>query len=432
MRTLATTSPSFDSDFAALRAHADEVDLNITNTVADVISRIRAEGDRALIELTQQFDRLDLTPAELRIDPGEIAIAAATITPKLKNALELAAARIEAFHRTQLPSDLHFTDAVGADLGVHWTPLDSVGIYVPGGKASYPSSVLMNAIPARIAGVPRIAMVVPAPDNMLDPLVLAAAHLAGVNEVYRIGGAQAVAALAYGTPTIRPVDRIVGPGNAYVAEAKRQVFGHVGIDNIAGPSEILIIADAKNNPSHIALDLIAQAEHAADSQCILITTDPVLADLTAAAISDALRTLPRAAIAAASLRQHGAIILARDLDEAAGLANRIAPEHLQIMTENPQHLLSQIRHAGAIFVGPYAPTAIGDYVAGPNHVLPTASTSRFSSGLSVLDFLKRSTIVSLNLPALAAIGPAAVALAEAENLHGHGRSIRARLGMNEL
>jgi len=430
MRTLETTSPSFPAEFAGLLASAKGADPDVASAVAGIIARIRAEGDAALIELTSRFDRLDLTAATLRIAPQEIEAATASIPPEQKAALELAASRIEAFHRAPLPSDITFTDAIGARLGLRWTPLDSAGIYVPGGKASYPSSVLMNAIPARVAGVSRIAMVVPTPDGILNPLVLAAAHLVGITEVFRIGGAQAVAALAYGTTTIAPVDRIVGPGNAYVAEAKRQVFGRVGIDSIAGPSEVLIIADAAQNPAHIALDLLAQAEHAEDSQCILITDDAALADRVAAAIEDALKTLPRAEIAAASLSRFGAIILARNLAEAAELTNRVAPEHLQIMTEDPEPIFAQIRHAGAAFLGRHAPTAIGDYIAGPNHVLPTAGTARFSSGLSAFDFLKRTSVVWLNQPALAAIGPAAITLAEAESLEGHGRSIAARLGLN--
>ncbi|OYV61820.1 MAG: histidinol dehydrogenase [Acidocella sp. 21-58-7] len=339
----------------------------------------------------------------------------------------MAAQRIEAFHRAQLPQNIKTTDTTGATLGLRWGPLDAVGIYVPGGKASYPSSVLMNAIPAKVAGVGRIAMCVPAPDGVLNPLVLAAAQLAGVTEIYRIGGAQAVAALAYGTAHIKPVDRIVGPGNAYVAEAKRQVFGRVGIDSIAGPSEVLVIADAANDPTHVAYDLLAQAEHDEGAQSILITDNADFADKVATAVDVALQTLPRAAIAGASWRDHGAIILVADWDQAAHLANRIAPEHLQLLLADPVPMFEKIRHAGAIFIGKNCPEAIGDYVAGPNHVLPTSGTARFASGLSVYDFLKRTTFVSLTDAALAEIGPAAVALATAESLTAHAQSVQVRL-----
>jgi histidinol dehydrogenase len=326
---------------------------------------------------------------------------------------------------------LRMTDAEGLTLGMRWGALDAVGLYVPGGKAAYPSSVLMNALPARVAGVGRVAMCVPTPDGVMNPLVLAAANLAGVTEIYRIGGAQAVAAMAWGTATIAPVDRIVGPGNAYVAEAKRQVFGRVGIDNIAGPSEVLVIADAANNPAHVALDLLAQAEHDEVAQAILITDDADFADAVIAAVAHELATLPRAAIAGASWRDHGAVILVRDFDEAAALANRLAPEHLQIMTPAPDALFAKIRHAGAVFLGRFAPEALGDYVAGPNHVLPTGRTARFASGLSVFDFLKRTTWVGADADALRTVGPAAVALAEAEGLGAHARSIAVRLTENQ-
>jgi histidinol dehydrogenase len=389
--------------------------------------RVQREGDTAVLDLTNRFDRVNFALADLRISPEEIAAATAATPASLRDALALAAARIETFHRAQLPQDLAFTDRAGAELGLRWSPLDAVGIYVPGGKASYPSSVLMNAIPAKVAGVSRIAMCVPAPDGTLNPLVLAAAALAGVTEIYRIGGAQAVAALAFGTALIPKVDKIVGPGNAYVAEAKRQVFGRVGIDSIAGPSEVLIIADAENDPAHLALDLLAQAEHDEEAQAILITDSPTLARSVAQAVADVLKTLPRAAIAAESWRRHGAIILVRDWDEAVTLANRIAPEHLQIMTAAPKPIFAKIRHAGAVFLGGNCPEAIGDYVAGPNHVLPTSGTARFASGLAVYDFLKRTTWVALEDRALAAIGPTAVALADAENLTAHARSVSIRL-----
>ncbi|HUZ65517.1 MAG TPA: histidinol dehydrogenase, partial [Acetobacteraceae bacterium] len=382
----------------------------------------------ALCEYTARFDRLALTPATIAVPAAEIAAAAAAIPAELLAALDLAATRIEAFHRAQLPADLRMTDAAGLTLGMRWGALDAVGLYVPGGKAAYPSSVLMNALPARVAGVGRIAMCVPAPDGVLNPLVLAAAQRAGVSEIYRVGGAQAVAALAYGTATIAPVDRIVGPGNAYVAEAKRQVFGRVGIDSIAGPSEVVVLADAANDPRRVAVDLLAQAEHDEAAQAILITDDAAFADAVTAAVAAELPTLPRAAIAGASWADHGAVILVRNWDEAVALTNRLAPEHLEIMVAEPEALFARIRHAGAAFLGAFCPEAVGDYVAGPNHVLPTGRTARFASGLSVFDFLKRTTWVAADAAALGAVGPAAIALAEAEGLHAHARSIALRLG----
>ncbi len=430
MRTLHASDPSFAADLTALlTARADATD--VTAAVAALIAQIRTGGDDALIALTTKFDRFTLTADQIRITQAEIDHACAAITPDQHGALDRAATRIEAFHQAQMPHDLTLTDAIGAQMGLRWTPLDAVGLYVPGGKASYPSSVLMNAIPARIAGVARIAMCVPTPEGQLNPLVLAAAHRAGVSEIYRVGGAQAIAALAYGTATIAPVDRITGPGNAYVAEAKRQVFGRVGIDNIAGPSEVAIIADALQNPDHIALDLLAQAEHDEAAQSILLTDSPDLARRVATAIEQALRTLPRAAIARHALHHHGAIILVDDLDAACTLCNRIAPEHLQIMTADPQAQFAKIRHAGAIFLGSHTPEAIGDYVAGPNHVLPTSGTARFASGLSVYDFLKRTSWVALDAASLNAIGPAAITLAQAEGLDAHARSVARRLGQNQ-
>ncbi len=426
MRRLTTAAADFEAGFAGLLARAT-TEPQVTDAVREIIARVRSDGDAAVIDLTNRFDRVQLEVADLTIQADEIAAAANSISAGLHAALQLAAARIETFHRAQIPADLKFTDSAGATLGLRWGPLDAVGLYVPGGKASYPSSVLMNAIPAKVAGVKRIAMCVPAPDGVLNPLILAAAKLAGVTEIYRIGGAQAVAALAYGTALIEPVDRIVGPGNAYVAEAKRQVFGQVGIDSIAGPSEVLILADAGNNPAHLALDLLAQAEHDEASQAILITNDPDLADAAARAVQAALATLPRANIAGASWQNHGAIILVRDWEEAVRLANRIAPEHLQIMVDNPQTLFARIRHAGAAFLGPNCPEAIGDYIAGPNHVLPTSGTARFASGLSVYDFLKRTTWVALDPATLSQIGPAAVALANAEGLTAHAQSVAVRL-----
>ena len=427
MNRLSTTSPDFPAAFAALVADGRDTTTRVDAPVAAIIADIRARGDAALLDYTARFDRQHLTPATLRVTADEIQEAAAAISPMLRDALDLAAFRIEAFHRAQMPADLERTDDAGLHLGLRWTPLDAVGLYVPGGKAAYPSSVLMNALPARVAGVGRIAMCVPCPGGHLEPLVLAAAHRAGVSEIYRVGGAQAVAALAYGTATIAAVDRIVGPGNAYVAEAKRQVFGHVGIDSIAGPSEVVILADAIQNPVDIAMDLLAQAEHDEAAQSILVTTDSALADAVASAVDRALETLPRAAIAAASWRDHGCIILTRDWNEAADLVNALAPEHLQIMVADPRALFRKIRHAGAAFLGPSCPEAIGDYVAGPNHVLPTGRTARFASGLSVYDFLKRTTWVECDPAALRRVGPAAIALAEAEGLTAHASSISQRL-----
>ncbi len=425
MKRLVTTDAGFPAAFEALLHDGRDTTARVDQAVATILADVRARGDAALIDATARFDRLTLTPGTIRIPQSEID--AAEIDPDLAEALDLAARRIEAFHRAQMPTDIEHTDAEGLTLGLRWGPLDAVGLYVPGGKAAYPSSVLMNALPARVAGVPRIAMCVPAPDGVLNPLVLAAARRAGVTEVYRVGGAQAVGAMAYGTATIAPVDRIVGPGNAYVAEAKRQVFGRVGIDSIAGPSEVVILADASQNPHHVALDLLAQAEHDEAAQSILLTTGATFADAVIAAVDAALMNLPRRAIAGASWRDHGAVIVTRDWDEAVDLTNRLAPEHLQIMTADAKAMFARIRHAGAAFLGPWCPEALGDYVAGPNHVLPTGRTARFASGLSVFDFLKRTTWVEAGHDALAAIGPAAVRLATAEGLHAHASSVSARL-----
>ena len=427
MKRLATTDASFPDAFRALVADGRDTTSRVDAPVTAIIADLRARGDDALIDYTSRFDRLVLTPETLRVTPGEIDAATASVPAPLLDALGLAAKRIEAFHRAQMPADLEQTDEAGLHLGMRWSPLDAVGLYVPGGKAAYPSSVLMNALPARVAGVERIAMCVPCPGGHLEPLVLAAAQLAGVSEIYRVGGAQAVAALAYGTATIAPVDRIVGPGNAYVAEAKRQVFGRVGIDSIAGPSEVVVMADGTQNPADVAMDLMAQAEHDESAQSILVTTDASLADAVASAVERALETLPRAAIAGASWRDHGCIIVARDWDEAVELVNELAPEHLQIMVAEPRALFGRIRHAGAAFLGRSCPEAVGDYVAGPNHVLPTGRTARFASGLSVFDFLKRTTWVECDRAALGRVGPAAVALAEAEGLTAHARSISQRL-----
>jgi len=430
MKRLATREPDFEARFTALQAQSRETTERVDHTVATIIADVRARGDAALIDLTAQLEGLRLTPDRLQVTPDEIDAALRAIPLGLTAALDLAAERIEAFHRAQRPTDFHTTDAAGLTLGLRWSPLDAVGLYVPGGKAAYPSSVLMNAIPARVAGVGRIAMCVPAPGGMLNPLVLAAARRAGVAEIYRVGGAQAIAALAFGTTTIQPVDRIVGPGNAYVAEAKRQVFGRVGIDAIAGPSEVVVLADATNDPRHVALDLLAQAEHDEAAQAVLITDSEDLADSVVRAVAAELPTLPRAAIADASWEVHGAVILVRDWAEAAELVNRLAPEHLQLMLRDPGSVFARIRHAGAVFLGRFCPEAVGDYVAGPNHVLPTGRTARFASGLSVFDFLKRTTWVAADATALAQVGPAAVALAEAEGLQAHARSIAIRLEQN--
>jgi histidinol dehydrogenase len=428
VKRLDTTDPGFEAAFRALLDDTRETTARVDGAVAAIIAEVRARGDAALVDLTARFDRwTPASPAALRVSEAEMDAAAASVPAAQMEALRLAAGRIEAFHRAQLPRDLERAEA-GIRTGMRWGPLDAVGLYVPGGKAAYPSSVLMNALPARAAGVPRIAICVPTPDGQLNPLVLAAARLCGVAEVFRLGGAQAVAALAFGTETVAPVDRIVGPGNAYVAEAKRQVFGRVGIDSIAGPSEVVVIADGSNDPRHVALDLLAQAEHDEAAQSILITDHAGFADRVAAAVEAELRTLPRAAIAGASWAAHGAVVIVRNLEEAASLTNRLAPEHLQIMVPEARALLGRIRHAGAAFLGRWCPEAVGDYVAGPNHVLPTGRTARFASGLSVFDFLKRTTWVECEADGLAAIGPAAVELARAEGLQAHGLSISARLG----
>ena len=428
MKRLSTTDAQFETAFRGLLDAGRQEGARVDGVVAGVIAEIRAEGDSALLRLTARLDRWQpMDVASLRVTAVQIADAVSRITPEQRHALALAARRIEAFHRAQMPRDIEATDAEGLTAGMRWGALDAVGLYVPGGKAAYPSSVLMNAIPARVAGVARVAMCVPTPDGVLNDLVLAAAQLAGVTEIWRVGGAQAVAALAYGTSSIAPVDRIVGPGNAYVAEAKRQVFGRVGIDSIAGPSEVLVLADGTNDPRHVALDLLAQAEHDEAAQAILITDDAGFANRVADAVTWELQRLPRAAIAGASWAAHGSIILVRDFDEAAALTNRLAPEHLQIMVPDPRALFAKIRHAGAAFLGRHAPEALGDYVAGPNHVLPTSGTARFASGLSVFDFLKRTTWIEADDACLAAIGPAAVTLARAEGLDAHGDSIAIRL-----
>jgi histidinol dehydrogenase len=426
------SQPDFEAAFTALLSAKREESTDVDDTVADIIAQVRETGDAAVIALTQKFDRIALTPETLRITAAEVDAAVAEVSAEDRAALELAATRIRDYHARQLPEDAEWTDDVGATLGWRWTAVSAAGLYVPGGLASYPSSVLMNAIPAKVAGVERLAMVVPTPDGVLNPLVLLAARIAGVDEIYRIGGAQAVAALAYGTDTIPPVDKITGPGNAFVAAAKRRVFGKVGIDMIAGPSEILVIADADNDPDWIALDLLSQAEHDESAQSILITTDAAFGQAVAAAVEKRLETLERRKIAGASWRDNGAIITVPDVAIAAALSNRIAPEHLELCVADVDALSAQITHAGAIFLGQWTPEAIGDYIGGPNHVLPTARSARFSSGLSVLDFMKRTSLARMSPQALRAIGPSAARLARSESLEAHGLSVTARLGkLNE-
>lgn len=429
---LATTDEGFETAFRALLATKREEAPDVDATVAAIIADVRARGDAAVIELTARFDRLALTPDRLAFSATEIDAEIARIPAEDRAALELAAARIRAYHQRQIPQDLLWQEDSGAELGWRWTPVASAGLYVPGGLASYPSSVLMNAIPAQVAGVRDLVICAPTPDGEVNPLVLLAARLAGVETVYRIGGAQAIAAMAYGTQTIAQVDKITGPGNAYVAAAKRRVFGRVGIDMIAGPSEILVIADGDNDPDWIALDLLSQAEHDESAQSILVTPDADFAYKVVRAVERRLETLERRAIAGASWRDYGAVIITRDLAEAAAISDRVAPEHLELCVADADALSAHIRHAGAIFLGPWTPEAIGDYVGGPNHVLPTARSARFSSGLSVLDFMKRTTLARMTPAALAAIGPAAARLAASERLEAHGLSVLARLArLNE-
>lgn len=420
-------SPEFEMAFKALLLTKREVSEDVDQAVRAIIKDVIAQGDEALFHYSQKFDRVDLRTIGLRVTAPEVEAAIAACPAGALAALRLAHQRIVSFHERQRPENLRFTDPLGVDLGWRWTAIQAVGLYVPGGTASYPSSVLMNAAPAKVAGVERVVMVVPAPDGVINPLVLAAADLAGVDEIYRVGGAQAIAALAHGTPTIAPVSKIVGPGNAYVAAAKRQVFGTVGIDMIAGPSEVLILADQSGNPAWIAADLLAQAEHDTAAQSILITDDLALAKAVEAEVKRQLEALPRRAIASASWRDYGAIILVPRLADAVPLADRLAPEHLEIIAEDAETLSDAIRNAGAIFLGAYTPEAVGDYVGGSNHVLPTARSARFSSGLNVLDYMKKTSLLKCSPASLAAIGPAAVTLGLAEGLHAHAHSVSLRL-----
>ena len=426
--TLKTRDLGFETAFAALLSGKRESAADVDAAVAAIIDDVASRGDTALIECTSRFDHLELTPTELRLTGAEIAAGAEAAPPETVAALRLAAERIKSFHQRQLPEPIDYVDPVGVRLGLRWRPIAAVGLYVPGGTAAYPSSVLMNAIPAKVAGVERLVMTVPAPRGILNPLVLAAAKLVGIDEIYRIGGAQAVAALAYGTATIAPVDKIVGPGNAYVAAAKRRVFGRVGIDMIAGPSEILVVADRHNEPAWIAADLLSQAEHDSAAQAILMTDNSEFAAAVETAAARHLKHLPRAEIARASWHANGAILIVADWDEAVRLIDRIAPEHLELAVKDPEPLAARVNHAGAIFLGRHTPEAFGDYIAGPNHVLPTARSARFASGLGVPDFMKRTTIVSCDAASFSALAPAAIRLAEAEGLDAHALSLALRLG----
>jgi histidinol dehydrogenase len=426
---LDASAPGFEKEFSAFLGRNRDTDENVDRIAADIVADVRARGDAAVVEYTRKFDKVDTDAAGLRISDDERQAAAAKVPAAQREALAFAAQRIEAFHRASLPKDVDFTDATGTRLGARYRPLESVGVYVPGGTAAYPSSVLMNIVPAKVASVSRIVMVVPTPGGVLNPLVMLAAEIAGADEVWRIGGAQAVAALAYGTQSIKPVDKITGPGNAYVAAAKRRVFGQVGIDLIAGPSEILVVADAQNDPAWIAADLLSQAEHDASSQSVLIADDAAFADAVVRTVDSELKTMTRADIAGASWRDNGCVILVPELAACAPIVDRIAAEHVELAMETApaEALADNIRHAGAIFLGRYTPEAIGDYVAGTNHVLPTSRAARFSGGLGVADFLKRTSLVACTPDALAALAPAALALADAEGLGAHGRSVSIRL-----
>ncbi|MCF7646925.1 histidinol dehydrogenase [Pseudochrobactrum asaccharolyticum] len=429
VQTLIQSAADFEASFVAFLAGKREVSEDVDRAVREIVQQVRQHGDQALIDYSKRFDRIDLSVTGIAVTQAEVDEAVKNADQTVIDALIVARDRIESYHKRQLPKDDYYTDAIGVELGSRWTAVESVGLYVPGGTASYPSSVLMNAVPAKVAGVERIVMVVPSPDGALNPLVLVAAHIAGVSEIYRVGGAQAIAALAYGTETIKPVSKIVGPGNAYVAAAKRLVFGTVGIDMIAGPSEVLVVADSDNQPDWIAADLLAQAEHDAFAQSILLTDSADFAKAVEEAVERQLQTLPRAEIARASWQDFGAVILVEDFDSAVPLINRIAAEHLEVAIADTDGLLPKIRNAGAIFIGKYTPEAIGDYVGGPNHVLPTARSARFSSGLSVMDFVKRTSLLKLGAEQLRILGPSAITLAETEGLQAHGLSISRRLNM---
>jgi len=427
--TLAHDDADFEQRFSAFLTTKREVSADVEAAVRAIVARVRADGDAALIDYTRQFDHADLGALGIAVSTDDIAAAYAAADPATVEALKLARERIHAHHKRQVPKDDRYADPIGVELGSRWTAIEAVGLYVPGGTASYPSSVLMNAVPAKVAGVERIVMVVPAPGGVINPLVLVAADLAGVSEIYRVGGAQAIAALAYGTQTVRPVAKIVGPGNAYVAAAKRQVFGTVGIDMIAGPSEVLVIADGSNDPDWIAADLLAQAEHDTAAQSILITDDPAFAGAVGQAVERQLAQLPRAETAAASWRDFGAVILVDSFETALPLANRIAAEHVELAIDDAEAFLSRLRNAGAVFLGRHTPEVIGDYVGGSNHVLPTARSARFSSGLSVLDFVKRTSVLKLGAKQLRTLGPSAIAIARAEGLDAHARSVAIRLDL---
>ncbi len=430
MIRLDTTDAGFADAFTALVEGRREASADVTRDVATIIRAVRDDGEAAVDAFTRKLDRHDLSETGWRIEPAACAAAYEALEPELRHALDLAATRIRAYHERQKPENTDYTDAAGVRLGARWSAVDAAGIYVPGGRAAYPSSLLMNAIPAKVAGVERLVMVTPTPDGQINPLVLAAAHLAGVDEVWRIGGAQAIAALAYGAGRILPVDVVTGPGNAWVAEAKRQVYGVVGIDMVAGPSEIVVVADARNDPQTTAADLLSQAEHDTTTQSILFTDDATYAERVARAVDDELAILPTAAVARAAWDANGAIVVVETLEQACPLIDRLAPEHLQLAVDDPQSLFDRVRHAGSVFLGRHTPEAIGDYVAGPNHVLPTGRRARFASGLSVLDFMKRTSFLGLDETALAELGPATVALAEAEGLPAHARSVALRLRLN--
>ncbi|PAQ11297.1 histidinol dehydrogenase [Mesorhizobium temperatum] len=427
--TLRLSDADFEQRFAAFLLTKREVSADVDAVVRAIIARVRAEGDAALIEYTQKFEKADLKDLGIAVSQDDIAKAYDAADPQTIEALKFARDRIRSHHERQRPKDDRYTDAIGVELGSRWTAIEAVGLYVPGGTASYPSSVLMSAVPAKVAGVERIVMAVPAPGGIINPLVLVAADLTGISEIYRVGGAQAIAALAYGTETIKPVAKIVGPGNAYVAAAKRQVFGTVGIDMIAGPSEVLVVADGSNDPDWIAADLLAQAEHDVSAQSILITDDPAFGAAVEQAVERQLKNLSRAETAAASWRDFGAVILVPRIEAALPLVDRIAAEHVELAIDEPESFLARMRNAGAVFLGRHTPEAIGDYVGGSNHVLPTARSARFSSGLSVLDFVKRTSILKLGPEQLRALAPAAIALAKAEGLDAHGRSVAIRLNM---